>query len=179
MTNISSTQDASTETLLATRTSPQVRDKPVPKLPPKTIRDRVREQGWWWETGAVRVSFICMSLLVSILYVVNGKPLRLCRSVSLCGLHARHILTSYVDSRDVTHPAQLTGFRFLDDYEILPPHTHRVLANSNGITSVDPGIFGACRSLMELVEGHGGLSCFFGEPAALRSSLRSARSSQF
>jgi hypothetical protein len=34
------------------------------------------------------------------------------------------MLASYVDIRDVTHPAQLTGFRFLDDYDIRPPRTN-------------------------------------------------------
>jgi hypothetical protein len=52
------------------------RPAPKPKSQRRTAIDRIKELGWWWELGAVLVSFICMALIVTILFIMDGKPLR-------------------------------------------------------------------------------------------------------
>jgi hypothetical protein len=53
-------------------------ERPAPKPKPRrrTTVDRIKELGWWWELGAVFVSFICMALIITILFIMDGKPLR-------------------------------------------------------------------------------------------------------
>lgn len=51
-------------------------DKQTSSLPRRDLQHRIKEMGWWWEIGAIAVSFICMVLIVSILFTMDGKPLR-------------------------------------------------------------------------------------------------------
>jgi len=50
--------------------------KPQRKLPQPSRRRPTPRLIWWWELGAVLISFICMSLVVTILFRMDGKPLR-------------------------------------------------------------------------------------------------------
>jgi hypothetical protein len=71
-------QDESTQTSMPPCRSPSPSiHKPDPKLPPRKLKDRIPQLGWWWETGAVFVSFACMSLSVAILLYIDGKPMRI------------------------------------------------------------------------------------------------------
>jgi hypothetical protein len=40
------------------------------------LKARIPQLGWWWESGAVFISFVCMSLIVAILLTMDGKPMR-------------------------------------------------------------------------------------------------------
>jgi hypothetical protein len=52
------------------------RKKLVPSRSAKALKRQAARLGWWWETGAVFVSLVCMSLIVAVLFRMDGRPLR-------------------------------------------------------------------------------------------------------